>query len=53
VRANANGIFFRTLRVHGVRRSSSFRAKLLDGTDHSLGFPLNLVLDKFYRAFGR
>jgi hypothetical protein len=52
VRSNASGVFFRTLHVNGMRRTSSFRARLLDGRDHSLGFPLNQILDKYYVAFG-
>jgi hypothetical protein len=52
LRSNARGIFFRTLRVHGARKSSWFRAQLLDTGKHSLGFPLNQILDKYYVAFG-
>jgi hypothetical protein len=50
--ANSSGIFFRTLHLPRAKTSWKLRALLVGTSQHSPGFSLRSVPDRFYRPFG-
>jgi hypothetical protein len=50
--ANHSGIFFRTIHLPQAKTSWRLRAQLVGASQHSPGFSLHFVGDRYYRPFG-